>query len=124
MQQTHASSNTQNTRPPAVVPQPTDAELPLELIAIAAAGGLVFCVLLLACVCCIVRRKRASGGGGGGGGARSDGSAVEMRGNYGTSGSIQSDVAYGSLPSDSDRIQAATGKAVVAVEWEQSSDEE
>lgn len=107
------STVTQN----AVAPSPS---LPIEIIAPAAAGGLLLIVCIIVIVCCVVR-KRKTAQSAQSGGKRME-SPREQSGAYSTGGG--GSVTYGSLPSDAERITSATGKEVVAVEWEEGSSEE
>jgi hypothetical protein len=94
--------------------------LPIEIIAPAVAGGVLLLVAIAVIICCVVRKRKAKA-------PKADGGAMEQRGQSGAYSTMNGDkgsVTYGALPSDAERITTATGKEVVAVEWEEGSSEE
>jgi hypothetical protein len=96
-----------------------NSSLPIEIIAPAVAGGVLLLVAIVVIICCVVnKRKKAKQSQGG--------AALEQRGQSGAYNTVDSKgtVTYGALPSDAERITTATGKEVVAVEWEEGSSEE
>lgn len=108
-----------------------ESEFPLIPV-VAGAAGFVLLVALIVIVCCVVSKRKSAGGGGGGGGSSS---GTEMGGGAGGGGiyasttltndaSTPEPIMYSQLPSDNATITQATGKEVVAVEWEVDSDEE
>jgi hypothetical protein len=104
-----------STAPKAQIVPDTDTgapSLPIEIIAPAAAGGvLLIAIIVIIVICCVVRRKKQKA---------SEAVPPVARGGGATMGSAG--ITYGALPSDRDRIAAATGKEVVNVEWEESEE--
>jgi hypothetical protein len=107
-----------------MVETPSDGEFPLIPV-VAGAAGLVVLIAIVVVICCVVS-KRGGGGGGGGSSARATSGGGGGNGIYASTqlSGTPEPITYSTLPSDQGAVAHATGKEVVAVEWEVDSDDE